>query len=658
MRVVIDIEANGLENPDQVWLVVCKDIDTGEYHIFRNVTSNEFELKRLRRYWDGLSCLIGHNLNDYDLPVLDACCNLRLDISKQVSVDTLILSKLIDYSRDGHSVENYGTEFGIEKGTFYKFTDKELFNADSLLFRQMEKYCIRDVDITHKIYLKYLRYLSNPEHKKSIDLEHNFQYLVNSLHKNGFSFNITEANILLTKVSKELSILDKDILKEFPAKTKLLKEVHPKVTKHGTLSKSDFRFVKDGDLSDYNGGPFSRFDWVEFNPSSHKQIVGVLAASGWSPTDKTQTHIDTERELQRLRYGKQETSGVDLGIQRAMLEDKLKQLAITGWRVNENNLDTLPAEAPKSARTLARRILLESRRRTLTEWLALVGHDDQRIHGKFYGIGAWTHRMAHQAPNTANIPSEFKEDGSPKLLGREMRSLWQAPPDRLLVGVDAEGIQLRIFAHYIQDTEFTDALVRGDKADKTDPHSLNQKVLGSICKTRQAAKRFIYALLLGAGLPKLAQILECSSDEAKQALDRLLDRYEGFARLKQTTIPEDARRGYFVGLDGRRVRIPGDTLGMRKHLCMSGYLQNGEAIVIKATAIKAMKKIEDEGLKDIILANIVHDEFVFEVPNNLVIAERVKKIVCDSIEEVGVELNLRCPLAGSGGIGKTWHSIH
>lgn len=113
-----------------------------------------------------------------------------------------------------------------------------------------------------------------------------------------------------------------------------------------------------------------------------------------------------------------------------------------------------------------------------------------------------------------------------------------------------------------------------------------------------------------------------------------------------------------MGLDGRRVRIPGDTVGMRKHLTMSGYLQNGEAIVIKGTAIKALEKIAGLGLKDIILANIVHDEFVFEVPDDLVIAEQVKKIVCNSIEEVGIELNLRCPLAGSGGIGKTWHSIH
>ena len=193
--------------------------------------------------------------------------------------------------------------------------------------------------------------------------------------------------------------------------------------------------------------------------------------------------------------------------------------------------------------------------------------------------------MAHQEPNTANIPNEFDTQGHIKLLGKELRSLWQAPKKRLLVGVDAEGIQLRIFAHLIDDKEFTDALVRGKKSDKSDPHSLNQRILGGVCKSRAAAKRFIYALLLGAGLWKLSQILECSDAECREALDRLLQRYTGWAKLKSEDIPRDARRGYFIGLDGRKVSIPGASVGERKHLAMSGYLQNGEALVMKLSTL-------------------------------------------------------------------------
>ena len=81
-----------------------------------------------------------------------------------------------------------------------------------------------------------------------------------------------------------------------------------------------------------------------------------------------------------------------------------------------------------------------------------------------------------------NIPNEFDTQGNKKLFGKEMQALWTAPRNRLLVGVDAEGIQLRIFAHLINEPEFTEALVNGKKEDKSDPHSLNQRILGDACK--------------------------------------------------------------------------------------------------------------------------------------------------------------------------------
>jgi len=635
VKLVIDIETDSLTDVKHIWLVVCKDVTTNEYFIFRNLTESSIDaerfndlLERLRSEPDSL--LIGHNILNFDYPVLNSTVQFRSKILPAQCLDTLILSKLIDYSRDGHSIEDYGDEFGIPKGKFIDFA--------SGWSQEMEDYCVRDVDICHRIYSKYLKYVTDPRHAPSIRLEHSFQIVVNSLHDNGFCFNSDKANKLLSKVEAELAVLDKDILTAFPPKLKLIREITPKETRYGTLSRTDFRWLADGDISDYNGGPFCRCSWESFNPSSHKQIVDVLSQAGWSPIDRTQTHIDTERQYSQLKYKK----GLDTD--KKVLYDKLQLLKKTGWKVNEANLETLPPKAPVAARLLAKRILLESRRRTLTEWLALVDPKDGRIHGKFYGIGAWTHRMAHQHPNTANIPNEFDTAGKKKLLGKELRSLWCAPKNRLLVGVDAEGIQLRIFAHYIDDPEFTDALVKGKKDDKTDPHSLNQRILGSVCKSRAAAKRFIYALLLGAGLPKLAEILGCSIPEAEQALDNLMGRYTGWAKLKAERFPKDAKRGWFEGLDGRKVRIPGDTEGSRRHLAMSGYLQNGEAVVMKLATLKWADKLKDYSA---LLVNFVHDEWQVECPNDMKIALHIADLMAQSLKDVGLDLALKCPLAGS-----------
>lgn len=617
--IILDIETERLIDPQKIWVICCKCLETGEYFSFR-------DLDAFKEFYKDVDLWIAHHGCGFDFIVLNNLLGLEFPVEKVI--DTLIISKLVDYSRDGHSIEDYGLEFGHEKIHFTEF---------SKYSPEMETYCRRDVDICERVYLKYRRYIDNPAHHDSIVLEHQFQCVVNRLHDNGFAFNISKAVKLLDRVTTELAILDKDILEAFPPRLKLIREITPKETKYGTLSKTDFRWLADGDISEYNGGPFCRCSWNEFNPSSHSQIISVLANAGWSPTDKTTTHIQTEREYNRLKYTKKVDNNKEV------LYNKLLQLRKTGWKVNEANLETLPPKAPLAARLLAKRIMYESRRRTLTEWLELV-KPDGRIHGKFYGIGAWTHRMAHQAPNTANIPNEFDTSGKRKLLGKELRSLWCAPKNRLLVGCDAEGIQLRIFAHLINDPEFTDALVKGKKDDKTDPHSLNQRVIGNACKSRAAAKRFIYALLLGAGLGKLSEILGCSDTEAQEALDRLLSRYSGWATLKSEVFPKDARRGWFIGLDGRKVRIPGDTEGGRKHLAMSGYLQNGEATCMKLATLKWSSLLEAMDAK---LVNFVHDEWQVECPNNMTTALFIAEMMASSLKIVGEGLKLNCPLAGS-----------
>ena len=655
MICVIDIEANSLENPTHIWCIVCKDAVTGTVDVFRNVVTDKGARDAFLVYASNVQLFVGHNILGYDGPVLRDLIGFdKIVCNPSSCIDTLIISKLVDYSKKGgHSVEAYGIEFGVPKGKNYY---PDFFKQWS---QELEDYCARDVEITHRIYNLYLRVINDIRWRNAIKLEHQFQLVVNSLHNNGFSFNVARGSNLLETVTEELAKLDKEILNSFTPKLTLIREIHPELTKHGTLHRKDFRFVVDGDLSEYNGGPFSRCSWVPFNPSSHKQIIGVLHSAGWKPVDRTSTHIDVERAINKLKRSKQEDKSVDL----RTLNDKLLILGKYGWKINENNLSTLPSTAPSPARTLALRILYESRRRTLTEWISLV-QPDNRIHGKFIGLGAWTHRMAHQMPNTANIPNDLDTQGKKKLLGKELRSLWQAPSrKRLLVGVDAEGIQLRIFAHYIDDKEFTESLVKGKKDDKTDPHSLNARILGSVCPGRAAAKRFIYALLLGAGIGKLAEILGCSKQEAQAALDRLMRRYQGFSDLKQSVIPHDAKRGWFYGLDGRTVKIPGETLGDRKHLCMSGYLQNGEAIIMKKATLKWHDKLKEQ---DSLLVNLVHDEWQTETPNNMEIALLIAKLQADSLENVGQEIGLKCPLAGSYWnddskdytIGTNWSRTH
>jgi DNA polymerase-1 len=544
-------------------------------------------------------------------------------------IDTLIISKLINFSRpDGHSIESYGLEFNLPK---LEWNDWSKYDE------RMVEYCKRDCDISHEIYTKFHREITSRSWRESIRCEHEFQRVVNDLHHNGFAFDSDKAATLLDGVVKDLEKIDAD-LSAFPSREIFIKDFVPKSTKFGTINKTSVPRSLWPNIHEYEIGKTYRHTKTErFNPDSPKQIIDVLTEAGWRPVDKTKGHIEAIRSKKPL--------------------DKFIKY---GYKINEDNLSTLPKTAPAAAKTIAKRILIEARRRTLTEWLSLVATDG-RIHGSFQGIGAWTHRMSHQKPNMANIPNSHDNNGQVKLLGGEMRSLFIAPPGRLLVGVDAEGIQLRIFAHYVDNEELTNAIVAGRKEDKTDPHSYNQRILGRVCKSRAASKRFLYALFLGAGLGKLADILGASREETESALGRLLREYPGFAKLKETIIPKDAKRGVFTGLDGRLVPIPGETQRDREHLAMSGYLQNGEAVAMKHATLMVYDELPKY---DALLVDLVHDEWQTECPNNIHICGEIAELYCDALRKVGEKFKLKCPLAGSyigdNGItiGQNWKVTH
>lgn len=337
-------------------------------------------------------------------------------------------------------------------------------------------------------------------------------------------------------------------------------------------------------------------------------------------------------------------------------EEKKLHYARYGWKCNEDNLKTLPATAPQAAKDLAQWLTLEGRRSSLAEWIPQV-QADGRIHGKAWHIGAWTGRCSHSKPNLANIPAILDRDPTTpvevikvKYDGR-LRELFEADGSALLVGCDADGIQLRILCHYMKSPDYRDAILKGDKKLGTDIHSVNMKALGPICKSRDDAKTFIYAWLLGAGFAKIASILGCNERQAREAVAKFLDSLPELKRLKQVVIPKMAKRGGFHGLDGRWVPCTSE------HLMLAGMLQNGEAVVMKHAMIMWHEKLHRLGVR-FKLVNFVHDEWQTEVLGGESQAHFVGKTQAKALEETGKRLKLFIPITGSYDIGDNWKDTH
>jgi len=285
------------------------------------------------------------------------------------------------------------------------------------------------------------------------------------------------------------------------------------------------------------------------------------------------------------------------------------------------------------ARQVLEYLLLQKRYAQVSSWLEHV-QDDGRVHGRVTTNGAVTGRMTHQNPNMAQVPS------SNSVYGKECRDCWIVPEGKKLVGADASGLELRMLAHYMNDQEFTDVLL------KEDIHTRNQVASG--LATRPQAKTFIYAFLYGAGDSKIGSIVGGTARDGSELRQRFLRNTPALETLR-TRVGTASKRGWLKGLDGRKLWVRSE------HSALNTLLQAAGAIVMKKALVILDERAKAQGIDYKLIGNI-HDEIQSEVATEQ--AEVFGKLAVESIKEAGVSFELRCPLDGEYQVGATWAETH
>ncbi len=636
--VIFDIECNGL-TPDVIWCIVCKELG-GDTQVFTYEGRFGYEtLEDFNEYAKGVDKWVAHNGLSFDLPVTNRI--LGTGIKTDDLIDTFIISRLINYTRySTHSLAEIGQSLGEKKG---------IFNDWDNLSQEMVDYCIQDVVVNEKIYKQYERYINSEEWAEAIKLEHDMVLVNEDMSANGFLFNTERAKVLLVYIKQRMTQVEEEFQRIWPPELQEVNRIKYRMKADGTLFKNVSDAYDKYPSVKIDGTDLACFDYVKFKPGSPKDRLEKLWLSNWKPVERTKTHAKF------VRSGREGEMWGKTLLTKKLYQEKKEHFNYYGWTVGEVNLQTLPDDAPEGASRLAEWLTLEGRRSSLEEWLGCVS-EDSRIHGKFWFIGAWTHRMSHSSPNQANIFSPFRTDREPRNAVEkvkadydyDLRDLWHT--DKVLVGTDADGIQLRILAHYMQSEAYTRAILEGIKEDETDIHNLNRRALGLSHLTRDDAKTFIYAWLLGAGTAKVASILRCSASAARGAMANFLESIPELGDLKRRKIPSDAKRGYFEGLDGRKVLCDSE------HLMLAGYLQNGEAVAMKRWIREWRSMAHKESLW-FRMVDFVHDEVQVEV-NTEEDGKRLILIQQEAMKKVSDELKLFCPLTVSGDIGYSWATTH
>jgi len=281
----------------------------------------------------------------------------------------------------------------------------------------------------------------------------------------------------------------------------------------------------------------------------------------------------------------------------------------------------------------------------------LIRSSSGRVHTTFGQTGTATGRLSSTSPNLQNIPIRTE-------LGREIRAAFIAEPGNVLLAADYSQIELRLLAHFSKDKLLVEAFRRGD-----DIHTLTASQVFGVPPLmvtpdhRRQAKVVNFGIVYGLSAFGLSQQLGIEPGDAKKFIDAYFEKYAGVRAFIDATL-EQARHAQKVKTLFGRVRpIPdinsknANQRGFAERTAVNTPLQGTAADLIKL----AMIRIDDEMKKRTLRSRMtlqVHDELVFEVPENEV--ETVKSLVREHMEHVH---SLAVPLLVEIGVGPNWRDL-
>ena len=588
MKLILDIETNGfLDVLDKIHCMVFRDVDTQKVYSYNPDQINE-GLNLLKK----ATLIIGHSVMGFDLPAIEKVTGYKYE---GAILDTLLCSRLIwsnmvevDYIKKDLPPKLIG-KHSIESWGYRLGLRKGDF-AQTATFdvwtQDMQDYCERDVEVT---YLLYKQIEKKNYSEKAIKLEHDFAHWIIKQEQGGVDFDKTTAQSLFLSLTKQRLEIEQKLSAVFGSWRKSIgfKTYKRDNKKRGIVA----------------GVPVEQFRTEIFNPNSRDHIADRLKTLGWKPKSFTAT-------------GKPE--------------------------VNEKVLKSLHYD---EAKLISEHLLIQKRLGQLSEgeqaYLKLITKE-KKIHGKVITNGAVTGRCTHFNPNLAQVVAKGSKYGT------EMRSLFIAPTNMVMCGIDFSGLELRVLASYLcnyDNGDFAKTLLEADI------HSKNQQILG--LETRAKAKTFIYAYIYSAGNERISEILEVSLTEAKRIRQTFEKALPALINLKNAVAVKYRNQKWIYGLDKRKLMCRAE------YSSLNTLIQSAGALLVKAGTVIVNNDLQQAGFvwgKDYRMVLHVHDEMQFVVHKDKI--EEFKNIASGLFNKTKDYFGFKCDLAGEIKVGSNWSETH
>ncbi len=296
---------------------------------------------------------------------------------------------------------------------------------------------------------------------------------------------------------------------------------------------------------------------------------------------------------------------------------------------------------------------------TYTDKLPLqVDAKTGRVHTSYNQAVAVTGRLSSTEPNLQNIPIRTAQ-------GRKVRQAFIAPEGKKIVAADYSQIELRIMAHLSQDDGLLTAFEQGLDVHRATAAEVFGTELESVStEQRRSAKAINFGLIYGMSAFGLAKQLDIGRKDAQGYIDLYFNRYPGVKEYMDRMRELAKDQGYVETVFGRRLYIPeinsrnGQRRQYAERTAINAPMQGSAADIIKR-AMFAMdcwlteEAVSGQAFDGILMTMQVHDELVFEVPENTLesAVAKIKNIMSDAAQ-------LKVPLIVEAGIGDNWDEAH
>ena len=229
--------------------------------------------------------------------------------------------------------------------------------------------------------------------------------------------------------------------------------------------------------------------------------------------------------------------------------------------------------------------------------------DTNRLHttyNPFMHTGRWN----SSKPNLQNIP--IKDAGL-------IRQAFIAEPNNVLLIADYSQIELRLLAHFSQDSLFMLTYTQGLDLHKKTAAAIFNKSENSITDDERAiGKKVNFSVIYGISPFRLAEQLNIQIWDATKYIDTFFNTYKGVTAFRKNVVDRCKQTKYIETLFFRKRRLPNINATKRaERQAVNSKIQGSAADIINRAIIQLSDKFKGTDLKILLQ---VHDEIVMECP--------------------------------------------